>query len=138
MSDFIMQVNAVSVPVDLLIEANQIHTDLPPEDRSDMAVWVVAWIQMLESKPYTEAHRSDLLLALHFRMTALASLELAQHAEMAGWSMPGDKDGMVFAHYELFQAAAAHPVVEIDNQAAFEPDSFFQRLLSITETKGNG
>ena len=50
--------------------------------------------------------------------------------------MDSSEEGMVFTNEELFLVAAREPLVRIHDQARFDPNSFFQRLLKITEQEG--
>lgn len=135
--NIIDRINRTQMPVELLIEANEAHAELSKEDRRDSVARTVAFIKMLDEKDYSDKRRQDLLLGIEFRLTALARLELAEYPEGKAWSLPGDEKGLVYAHEDLFKAAAAEPIIEMDDQPGFDRDSFFRRLLSLTEQHGN-
>ena len=128
--EFIDRAMSVKMPVELLIEANKRHVELDSDDRSEMAAWIFAWIKMLDEYDYSEEARTDLLLAIQFRISALCRFELGQHPETAGWILPGE-DGLVYTSYTVFQAAAEHPLTTLDDKVCFEPISFLQRLQHI-------
>ena len=97
-----------------------------------------ASFKMLHEKDLPGEDEPELVLAISFRLQALARVGLQGHPQLRGWSMPGHEPGMVFAHRELFEAAAAEPLVEVEGKAVFEPKSFFRRLLELSEEHGHG
>ena len=135
---YIARVNRTRVTPEHLIEANLAIAEMVPEDRRDMTARAVRIIRLLEEKNMKGRNRPDMLTAITFRLEALARLELQKHREMGAWSRPGDETGQVFAHEDLFKAAALEPLISESERPAFEPVSFFQRLLSISKEQGHG
>lgn len=135
--DFIKTVNETTLEPKLLIEANRVHSELPEEDRSDMAAYTIAFIKLVrEEWGYQGREAQDVLLAINFRMEALSHLMVEGHREVKGWVLDSSEEGMVFANEELFLVAAKEPLIPVNEQARFDPNSFFQRLLKITEQEG--
>ena len=135
--DIIKRVNSTLIEPDLLIEANRVHVELPVEDRQDMTAWTIEFCKILDEYDVSEKRRHNLLLAINFRLEALAHLENENHTESGGWIMSGDTEGKTFAHEDLFRAAAATPLIEVDGRAGFNPQSFFQCLLRLSEERGS-
>lgn len=135
--NIIDQINKTQMPAELLIEANEAHSQLSKEDRRDKTARTIAFIKVLDELDYSDVRSQNLLPAIGFRLTALARLELAEHPEGKAWSLPGSEEGLVYAHEDLFKAAAAEPLIEMDGQVYFDRDSFYRRLLSLTEQHGN-
>lgn len=86
------------------------------------------------------AGESNKVLAINFRIEALG--RLAEHPRMRAWILPKGGDGderepaTVPTDSRIFAAAAVHPLVEIDGEPGFEPESFFERILSLTAGAG--
>jgi hypothetical protein len=74
---------------------------------------------------------SDKITAIQFRLEALA--ELSDHPKLLAWSMASDTEEMIFIRDEVLEAAAKEPLLEDGNRPAFDPESFFSRLLMLTE-----
>lgn len=80
------------------------------------------------------------VLAVNFRIEALG--RLAEHPRMRAWIMRKGTDGdesepaIVPSDSRIFAAAAAHPLVEIDGEPGFDPESFFAHVLSLTAGAG--
>jgi hypothetical protein len=47
--------------------------------------------------------------------------------------MASDTEEMIFIREEVLEAAAKEPLLEDGNRPAFDPESFFSRLLMLTE-----
>ena len=106
---------------------------LPPEDHTDIAARVICLIEL-----FGEPGRHEVSLrvaAIDWRFQALA--QLAGRPEFKNWSLPG-RDGAGSIAVTVLEVAATEPLIEIDGQPGFDPDSFFQRLLAITEEEGHG
>jgi len=80
-----------------------------------------------------ERQRTDLALAVSFRLQALA--RLMEDGGGRGWTLPGEP-GCTFVHEELVRAAAEEPMIEVNNQVAFDPMSLHRRLLALAEMHG--
>lgn len=90
---------------------------------------------MLDLKGLGAKKRADLVLAIDFRLTALA--RLLQAHQVRGWTLPANDEGTDFIHRDLLCAAAEEPVIEdSDGQAGFDPESFRARVLRLSEAKG--
>lgn len=135
---YLDSVNRTKVTPEMLIEANQVVSDMKPEDRRDLTARTIRIIQLLDERGVKGRKRPDMLTAICFRLEALARLEVSNQRSMGAWHLPGDEKGMVFAHEDLFRAAALEPLIEQDNQAGFDADSFTKRLLSVSMAKGRG
>lgn len=131
------KVNRTQIDASLLVEANAAHADLPEKDRQDVTATGLAFIKLLHAKSLPDKRRRALLLAIQFRLEALARLEVHKHVELGGWTIPSREEGMVFASQELFEAAAQEPLVEIDGEARFNKESFCMRLLALSKEHGN-
>lgn len=76
-----------------------------------------------------------LVSAIEFRLQALASLR--ERPEMAAWSLPSSEIGCDYINSALLEAAASEPIVQIDDHIiTFDPDSFFKRVLAISDFQG--
>jgi hypothetical protein len=80
-----------------------------------------------------DEQRGDLAMAINFRLMALA--RLMEKGGGRGWTAPG-KEGCTFVHEELVQAAAEEPMIEVESQITFDPESFHRRLLALAEPHG--
>lgn len=132
----IENVNGTNLDPALLIEASRVHAELPQSSRADMAACTIAFIEMLREWGFEGKEARNLLLAINFRMEALSYLLLQGHREVKGWSFDGSGPEMVFVEEELVRTAADEPLIEVDGQARFDPDSFFKRLLRISSHIG--
>jgi hypothetical protein len=106
---------------------------LPPEDRADIAARAICLIELFGEPGHKEV--SGRIAAIDWRFQALA--QLSGRPEFKNWSLPGC-DGASSMPVTVLEAAATEPLVEIDGQPGFDPDSFFKRLLAITEEEGHG
>jgi hypothetical protein len=132
---FLETSNRTKVSPELLFEVLQMHSEMSPEDRPVFEVRVIRIYELLKSKGLRSERIADLGMAIDFRLTALARLH--QVDSLRGWSIPGEKPGVVSIAFELLQAAAEEPLIEnAEKQAAFDPESFRRRLLTITEPDG--
>jgi hypothetical protein len=106
---------------------------MPAEDRGDIAARAICLMRLFE-----HGNRSDLgawVAAVDWRFQALS--RLAARVEFKAWSMPGDHDAVEIAP-DVLEAAAAEPLIEVDNRPGFDADAFFIRLLTITKGHGHG
>lgn len=69
-----------------------------------------------------------------------AIVRLMSEPEYRAWSMKSGAPGMDLIRPDLIEAAASEPLVGDDDDLAFafEPKSFFKRVLKIAETHGEG
>ena len=105
--------------------------ELPPEDRTDIAARVVCLIEAFGAPGRHEV--SARVAAIDWRLQALA--RLASRPEFGNWPM-ADRSGKIAA--AVLQAAAIKPLIERDGEPAFDPGSFLDRLLAMTEEEGHG
>lgn len=73
--------------------------------------------------------------AVLLRMQALA--RLLEEEGTPGWTLPKQPDGAIPTQEWVFAAAAVQPLVEIDNDARFERESFLSKVLELAESEGN-
>lgn len=106
---------------------------LPPEHRADIGARAMCLMGLF-------AHRGPpginlRIAAIDWRFQALA--RLANRPEFKNWSLPG-RDGATNIAITVLEAAASEPLIEIDGRPGFDADTFFTRLLSLTEEEGHG
>lgn len=110
MSEFLDRINRTRVPPDLLAEVMARYAAMAPSERGALEARAFEVIQLLEAKGFRQNLKADLLLAIQFRMEALAHCALDSAAE--GWTLPGMETGQVLMHADLIKAAAETPLVE--------------------------
>jgi hypothetical protein len=134
MTDVLNRVNQTKLAAELLGDAAEMHAGLPADDRSSFEGRAISLFKMLDRRGLGRK-RADLAIAIDFRLTALA--RLLQDRQVRGWTLPAGHDGADFVHPDLIRAAAEEPVIEDANgQPAFDPESFRNRVLRLTETRG--
>jgi hypothetical protein len=106
---------------------------LPAEDRTDIAARAICLIELFGEPGSKEV--SARVAAIDWRFQAL--VQLSGRPEFKNWSQPG-RNGANSMAVTVLEAAATEPLIEIDGQPGFDPDSFFKRLLAITEEEGHG
>ncbi len=133
--DFLARTNEVTISPELLGEVLLMHAGLPPEDRRDHTVRMIRLFELLDDKGLQD-DRADISIAIDFRLTALARLLAAQEA--LGWTIPGSETGMELIHPSLVRGAAEEPLIgDANHQPAFDPESFRQRVLTVTDPSGS-
>ena len=134
MSNYLRKVNKTKVDPALLGEVMEMHANMPAEDRTSFEARTFRIIEMLNARGL-QAERATMLLAIDFRLTALARLIDARGGR--GFTRPGSEVGMDWVHADLVRCAAEEPIIEDEaKQPAFDPDRFEQRLLAICEPLG--
>ena len=134
MTDVLNRVNQTELAAELLKDAAEMHARLPADDHRSFEGRAISLFKMLDRKGLS-AQRADLALAIDFRLTALA--RLMQDRQVRGWTLPAGQAGADFVHPNLIRAAAEEPVIEDANgQPAFDPESFRNRVLLLTGTRG--
>lgn len=133
--DYVDRVNKTTLDPALLIEASGLHPD-SSTDHFDFTDATIATTELLAQKGIQGRLRQDFLLAIQFRMTALAAILESGAPEANGFSFRDQKSGAVFINDTLFKAAACVPLIERDNQAHFDRRVFFEEVLRISETSG--
>ena len=73
------------------------------------------------------------MAAIDWRLQALAGL--AGRPEFWNWPM---RDGAGKIPANVLEAAAIKPLIERGGEPAFNPESFLERLLAMTEEEGHG
>jgi hypothetical protein len=135
MSTYLKSVNRTKVPPDLLLDVIKMHGEMPVEDRPVLEARMVRIFQLLSDKGLKGRRHADVSIAIQFRLEALARLIKADATR--GWTMPSNEPGATSIDTDLLTAASKEPLIEgPDGQAAFDPDSFQKRVLSIAESKG--
>jgi len=131
--DFIKRANRTRVTPELLCDVIKAHSEMPAEDRPVLEARMIRIFQLLDEKA-PKGNRGDLSIAIEFRLEALARLIEADATR--GWTMPG-AEGATSIDLDLLTAAAREKLIEgPDGHAAFDPDSFQQRVLRLTEAQG--
>ncbi|KXG87593.1 hypothetical protein ATO67_18270 [Agrobacterium bohemicum] len=131
------EVNETRIDASLLVEANAAHAALPEKDRQDGTATALAFSRLLDNKPVSGKERRALLRAIQFRLEALARLEMHGHSQLGAWTLPSTDKDAIYGSELLFEAAAQEPLVEINDEAHFNSESFFSRLLALSEAKGS-
>jgi hypothetical protein len=126
---FIARVNPIKVAPELLMAASLALAKMTKEYRRDLTARSIKIFKMLEANKISP--NGGLLSAINLRLEALSHLQSQKHKELEAWSRPDD--GKASAHEDLFKAAAIEPMVREGGRPAFEPVSFFKRLLSISK-----
>ena len=114
-----------------LARALEAIEELPPEDRTDLAARVVCLIEAFAEPGRHEV--SARVAAIDWRLQALAGL--AGRPEFRNWPLPGGT-GKIATN--VLKAAAIEPLIEREGEPSFNPESFLERLLAMTEEKGHG
>ncbi len=128
----IKRANKTKVHPKLMEQVLDEVAEMPAEDRGfEGATFAV--VKLVAEMGLPERQRMDLGLAINFRLMALA--RLTESGGGRGWTLPGE-EGCTFIHGELVRAAAEEPMIEVDGQVAFDPESFHRRLLALAETHG--
>lgn len=135
MSEFLDRINRTRVPPDLLAEIMARYAAMAPSERGSLEARALELIQLLESKRLSQDLRADLLLAVQFRMEALAHCALDSAAE--GWTLPGMEAGQVLMHADLIKAAAEMPLVEDHlKRVVFDYAGLKERTLLLVRPDG--
>jgi len=104
-----------------------------PEGHRDYEGTTIEIVKRVEDLNLPDRQQGDLAVAISFRFQAFA--HLMRNGGGRGWTAPG-KDGCTFVHEELVRAAAEEPVIEVDRELVFDPESFHRRLLALAEPHG--
>ncbi len=129
------KVNRTKVVPELLLDVIKAHSEVPAEDRPVLEARIFRISQLLSGRGLKGRRHNDVLLAIQFRLEALARLIEADATR--GWTMPGLESGVTSIDIDLLTAAAQEPLIEgPDGHAAFDADSFQKRVLKISETNG--
>jgi hypothetical protein len=107
---------------------------MPGEDRIDITARTICLIKLFDHRR-DQTDVATLISAIDFRFEALA--KLSRRPEFGCWSMPR-RDGSNSVAITVLEAAATEPLIELQKRPAFDADSFFKRLLVITEAEGRG
>lgn len=135
MSEFLDTINRTKVPPDLLAEVMAQYAGMVPSERGSFEARALELIQLLDAKGFREERKADLLLAIQFRMEALAHCALDCAAQ--GWSMSGMEAGQVLLHADLIKAAAEVPLTEDHvRRVVFDYDSLRERTLLLVRPDG--
>lgn len=135
MSEFLEGINRTKVPPDLLAEIMERYAGLAPSQRGSFEARAFELMRLLDAKGISEERKTDLLLAIQFRMEALAHCALDSAAQ--GWIMPGMETGQVLLHPELIKAAAEMPLVEDHlKRVVFDYASLKERALLLVRPDG--
>jgi len=120
----------------LLAAAVEAIAKLPERDRNNPASRAVALLHMMDVQQVPSASRGDLLMAIQFRLEALARLQ--DQPSYRAWSIKNGSSGRYYVHADLVAAAAGAPLLMTGLVARFEPQSFFKRVIEIAEAGGRG
>jgi len=135
---FIETVNENPIDIELMKRMLDHLDAMPEEQRSDMTGRGLGMIRFLEEEGISAKGmaRANMLVGFEFRMEALARLR--DRPEYRAWSLQlgkkkGDPD---LINEVMIETAAVHPLIEIDQHPAFDPESFFAAALERAETQG--
>lgn len=79
--------------------------------------------------------RAALLTSFELRIEALSGLY--GHPWFRAWTLaPEEPGGARLIHEAVIEAAAIQPLIEVDHRPAFDPVSFFARVLDRTRSQG--
>jgi hypothetical protein len=127
------------IPVELLGSAVEAIAELPAEDRKNTASRVVALLRMMDAHNVSSAKaRSALVTGIQFRLRLQALAYLQDQPSYRAWSITSGTPGMHYVHGDLVAAAATAPLVMAGRVASFEPQSFFDLVLEISEARCRG
>jgi hypothetical protein len=130
--NLLKRANETKVDPQLMGEILEAVADLPADDR-DFEGTTIEIVKRVHELDLPDEQRGDLAMAINFRLMALA--RLMEKGGGRGWTAPG-KEGCTFVHEELVQAAAEEPMIEVESQITFDPESFHRRLLALAEPHG--
>ena len=111
---------------------------MPSEQRADLtgrSVGPIAFLQ--EHYPDQDpVEQASVITAFEFRMLALA--ELRTRPEYRAWSLqsPAQKQAPDLVQEVLIDAAAVEPLIERRKEPAFDAESFFNRVLTLSDATG--
>ena len=128
MSGIVRRILEAKVSAADLERAVEAINELPHEDRKDIGARAVCLIEL-----FGETEVSARVAAIDWRLQALA--RLTADPEFRNWLMPGGA-GKIAAN--VLAAAAIEPLIEREGEPAFDPQSFLERLLAMTEEEGHG
>jgi hypothetical protein len=135
MSGIVRDIVNARVGPDDLEQALQAINKLPQKDRRDLTARSLCLIGVF-SKDRAERDVGTLIAAIDWRFRAIAAL--ATRPEFKAWSLPMDHVGAAKIDPLVLRAAAEEPLITDGNTPAFDPDSFFKRLLALSEEAGRG
>jgi hypothetical protein len=130
--------NRQPVPVELFGAAVEVIASLPARERTNTASRIVALMRMMDAydvPPALEA-RNALLMSIQLRLHALQQLQ--NQPSYRVWSMKSGTSGTYYVHAAVIAAAARAPLDITGRVAHFEPRSFFELVLAISEAQGHG
>jgi hypothetical protein len=130
MVHFVQRIAQKPVPVGLLGAAAEAISGLAERDRKNPTRRVVAILSAIDAHKVPCVRRSDFSRAIQFRLQALAQLQ----DQLAYPASSKTKD----IHDAFIEAAASMPLIIKDGVASFEAQSFFQRVLTISEARDAG
>jgi hypothetical protein len=130
--NLLKRANETKVDPQLMGEILEAVADLPADDR-DFEGTTIEIVKRVHELDLPDEQRGDLAMAINFRLMALA--RKMEKGGGRGSTAPG-KEGCTFVHEELVQAAAEEPMIEVESQITFDPESFHRRLLALAEPHG--
>lgn len=133
-ADYLDRVNRTVVSADILREALKMHESMPEDDKAVFEARVIGLCELLDRKDLEEDDRAGLLVAIEFRLRALA--HLCRDGVLRGWSIPGVESDPHFIHADVVQAAAAEPLIENAGEMAFDPAAFRRRMVANAKKRG--
>ncbi|MCF7966735.1 MAG: hypothetical protein K9L79_14540 [Methylobacter tundripaludum] len=124
--DMVARLNSERFSTDDLLEISDAVHDIPEESRD----WEGR--MFLLAKRFPRQHYRA--MAADYRLTAMSAL-IAKNILPLG-VLPQTPDGSHMVGECVFEAAALEPLLLRGNEPFFEPESFRQRVLELTETDG--
>ena len=130
--------NAAPLTPELMKRLMMLLDAMPSEQRAALtgrSVGLIAFLQ--EQYPDQDpVEQASVITAFEFRMLALT--ELRTRPEYRAWSLQSStqKQAPDLVQQVLIDAAAVEPLIQRSKKPAFDPASFFNRALALSEAKG--
>lgn len=124
--DMVARLNSERFSADDLLEISDAVHDIPEELRS----WESR--MFLLTKRFPRQHYRA--MAADYRLTAMSALVTKNILPLG--VLPQTTDGSHLLGESVFEAAALEPLLLRGNEPFFEPESFRDRVLELTETDG--
>ena len=126
--DLVELANSVQITGEELLRVSEASEGSVSEGGAEEAMFLVA-----------KYYRGDWKRAnaVFFRMRALSKL-IGSKGAIKGWTFPIDAEGNVIADETVFAVSATHPLIEVDGEPGFEPQSFMDALLDSAELEVEG
>jgi hypothetical protein len=130
------RVNRTPISPKLLGEAMELHSEMAANDRPVVDAQIFQLIEFLKDKGFTGRRHSDLVVAINFRLMALARLVQGDHVK--GWTVPCQEKDLTYLHGDVLKAAAMEALIEDeDGFVLFDANTFALRVLELSSPEGH-